>query len=58
MAQNKTILVKIKDYTKGLPETQEFLGEIFQFECSGKSGWYEKTYAEILDKCCVEEGKE
>lgn len=49
MAMNKSILVKIKEKTNSNPKMQEFLADIFQFECSPKNGWYEKKYVEILE---------
>lgn len=52
MAQNKTILLKIKKYTKDDIKQQQFLGEIFKFECSPKNGWYEKHYKQLLETHC------
>ena len=55
MALNKTILVKLAEKTAGDPELRDFLSEIFQFESTPKKGWYEKKYAEYLEKYCREE---
>ena len=56
MALNKTILSKLAEKTTGDKEIQAFLGDVFQFESTPKTGWYEKKYNELLERYCKEEG--
>lgn len=55
MALNKTILSKLAEKTTEDGEIRMFLSDIFQFESSPKTGWYEKKYNELLEKYCKEE---
>lgn len=55
MALNKTILTKLAEKTSGDRELQAFLSDIFQFESTPKTGWYEKKYSELLEIHCKEE---
>lgn len=48
MAMNKKVLIKIREKTKGKPQQLQFLSEIFEFEFSVGSGWYNNKYNEIL----------
>lgn len=55
MALNKTILKKLAEKTSEDRELQEFLRDIFQFESTPKTGWFEKKYCEFLERHCEEE---
>ena len=49
MAQNKSIMIKIKEHTEQNSEMRNFLGDIFQFESKSKNGWYDKKYNELIE---------
>lgn len=55
MALNKTILTKLAEKTAGDRELQDFLCDIFQFESTPKTGWYDRKYNDLLEKYCKEE---